>query len=232
MIALNDLSELQEIDLRLDAVKQERDGKLQQARDDPHVAALQTEESTQRQILDEVRGYRQSLEQSTGDVRTKIQTEDAKLYGGQIKDPKELNNLQAEIFGLRRSLKAQEDQLLSLIEQEEEAQAAATHVGKLVEASHASWQQQQQRLSAEVTALEEQIAVVEEEVNETRVEIEVAELDIYDAQRRLMPIVIARVVGGVCNGCHLTLPINAVNRARRADQPVRCPSCQRILYVA
>ena len=79
MIALSDLSELQEIDLRLDALKRERDDKLQQTRDDPRVASLQAEESAQRQILDEVRGHRQSLERGTEDARTKIQAEDAKL---------------------------------------------------------------------------------------------------------------------------------------------------------
>ncbi len=232
MIALSDLSELQEIDLRLDALKQERDDKLRQTRDDPRAVGLQAEESAQRQILDEVRGHRQSLEQSTEDARTKIQAEDAKLYGGEIKDPKELSNLQAEIFALRRGLRAQEDHLLALIEQEEEAQAAAAHLEKLAEASRARWQQQQQQLRTEVTALEEEIAAIGEEVDATRADIEAEELEIYDDQRRLMPIVIARVVGGACSGCRLTLPINAVNRARRADQPVRCPSCQRILYVA
>ena len=45
MIALSDLSELQEIDLRLDTLKRERDDKLQQTRDDPRVASLQAEES-------------------------------------------------------------------------------------------------------------------------------------------------------------------------------------------
>lgn len=231
MIALSDLSELQEIDLRLDGVKQERDEKLQQANDDPSTVGLQAEEGAQRQILDEVSERRQLLERGTEDARAKIQTEDGKLYGGEIKDPRELNNLQAEIFALRRALKAQEDQLLVLIEQEEEAQAATAHLEKLIESSRTRWEQQQQRLSTEVTELEEQITAIEEEVNATRADIEAEELDIYDAQRRLMPIVIARVVGGACSGCRLTLPINAVNRARRADQPVRCPSCQRILYV-
>ena len=232
MIAVNDLSELQEIDLRLDAVKRERDGKIEQTGDDPLLAGLRAEESAQRDTLEQVRKQRKELEHSTEAARTKIEGEDAKLYGGEVKDPKELNNLQAEIFALRRALKTEEDQLLAMIEQEEEAQAAGTHLETLMEAASAAWEEQQKGLKKEIATLDKQIAEIQSEVDATRAEIGGDGLDVYDTQRLLMPVVIARVIGGACGGCRLTLPIYAVNRARRGEEAVRCPSCQRILYVA
>ena len=232
MIALNELSELQEIDLRLDAVRRERDARVTLTGEDPLLVGLRAQESAQGESLDEVGRQRKLLEQSTEAARIKIDTEDAKLYGGEVKDPKELSNLQAEIFSLRRAFKADEDQLLAVIEQEEEAKAGATHLTKLIEASSVAWEEQQKELKQEIAVLDEQIAGMASEVDATRAEIEAEGLHVYDTQRRLMAIAISRVIGGVCNGCRLTLPIYAVNRARRAEEPVRCPSCQRILYVA
>ena len=232
MIALSELSELQEIDLRLDVVRRERDSRVAQTGENPLMVRLCAEEGAEREILGDIRGRRKELELGTESARAKIEIEDGKLYGGEVKDPKELSNLQAEIFALRRALKSDEDGVLVLIGQEEEAQTATTHLEKLIEGASTTWAAQQEELKKEIAELEKQMAEIEAEVGEARAKIEATGLDVYDTQRLLMPIVIARVLGGACSGCRLTLPIYAVNRARRAEEPVRCPSCQRILYVA
>ncbi len=232
MIDVGDLSSLQEIDLQLDVVQDALREVEARLGGNSLLPALEAEAQAQAQLLDAARQERISVETTGDDARSKIEAEDAKLYGGTIKDPRELRNLQEEIFALRRTLKAQEDDLLTRIEEEEGADVAGAHVQGLVKATTVAWEAEQQELEKRRAELTTEAAGVQAEIKTHRAEIQPEGLAVYDSQRRIMPVAIARVQGGACSGCRLTLPIYAINRARRGQAAVRCPSCQRILYVA
>jgi predicted nucleic acid-binding Zn-ribbon protein len=42
---------------------------------------------------------------------------------------------------------------------------------------------------------------------------------------------VAKVNGGACGGCRISLPMNLITRARAGNELVQCSSCERILYV-
>ena len=43
-------------------------------------------------------------------------------------------------------------------------------------------------------------------------------------------LAVAALVGGVCQGCHMTLPPQQVNEVLKGDKLNCCPTCQRILF--
>ena len=43
---------------------------------------------------------------------------------------------------------------------------------------------------------------------------------------------VAKVAGGACQGCRISLPVNLVQRARAGNEIVQCSSCERILFVS
>ncbi len=47
---------------------------------------------------------------------------------------------------------------------------------------------------------------------------------------RLAAPVIVRVKGGVCEGCHISIPPQSYNELQKGEQILSCPNCQRLIY--
>ncbi len=78
-------------------------------------------------------------------------------------------------------------------------------------------------MTAEVEVLEAERAIASENVPAD-------ELTLYDQLLfRRHGVAIARVERGVCQACHITLPLKEASRLRRADALVTCGNCGRIL---
>jgi len=42
---------------------------------------------------------------------------------------------------------------------------------------------------------------------------------------------VAKVEGGACQGCRISLPMNLLQKARSGNSLVQCSSCERVLYL-
>jgi predicted nucleic acid-binding Zn-ribbon protein len=72
----------------------------------------------------ELKDFRKALQRAEDNVsgqRVKIEQSEATLYGGKVKNPKELQDLQNEAAALKRYLGGLEDRLLEAMLAEEEA---------------------------------------------------------------------------------------------------------------
>ncbi len=232
MIALDDLTQLNEADQRLDRVKAlivEIDVDLGEP---PWQEALEAEVAAQQELLDETNTRRREAEEDLDERRTRIESEDAKLYDGSIKESRELRNQQEAIFALRRGLKEAEDPALAVLEVEDAQRQSLDYLATLTSGTAETWSSSQTELQGKRDALASEAAVLQEEVDGWRSEISEGDLAIYDEQRLKRPIVIANVVGGVCGSCRLTLPTTLLTRARRGTEPVFCPTCSCIIHVS
>ncbi|AKT40867.1 zinc ribbon domain-containing protein [Chondromyces crocatus] len=52
----------------------------------------------------------------------------------------------------------------------------------------------------------------------------------YESIRTRRPVAIARVVNGICLGCHMSIPPMMIQKMRRLEAFEQCPSCVRIIY--
>ena len=234
MTKLSDLYGLQEIDLEIDsrlvalAEAEESTGETEEL-----LSARADAESLQ-QIVRELQKNVRAAEQQVEDMAAKIQPIEKKLYGGSIRNPKELSDLQEDVRSLQARKRQLEDQLLEAMSELEDAEGVLTAARDALSALDASWQAEQARLLREQTTLTAELAALDERRREQVHLIDRATLALYDALRVAhQGRAVAKVERGMCQGCRISLPMTLLQKARSSGEAlVQCSSCERILYVS
>lgn len=162
----------------------------------------------------------------------KIATEEEKLYGGRIRNPKELASIQEEVQYLKRSQSKLEDEMLETMLEIEDVEAEAVARQESLQEIVAEWRRGQARLREEGAALRARMAKLKGERKALRASMNDQDLTMYEELRlERGGRGAARLVRGVCQGCGVTLPTSEVQQARRSQALVFCSNCGRILYV-
>ncbi len=232
---LEALLALQERDLALDRL-QHRHATLPQ-RDD--VARLETQGSsllarrTRAQAeRDELARQESRLDDEARALATRAKDVETKMYSGEVASPRELQAMQADVEQLQRHQRDVENRELEVMEQREPLDAQLAELDT--------------ELGVVARALEEArsvLATAEGEIAaETAVERAVRDeiaggLDpalVTDYERRrgsAQGVGAARLVGGTCQGCHLSIPSTEVERIRHAPEGSvsYCDNCGCIL---
>ena len=230
---VGDLYVLQEIDLGLEATRtalsevQERLGEseeLEEARRAVEEGRLRLREAQKRQ---------REAEWAVEEIQAKLRPVEEKLYGGTIKNPKELMGFQQDVDSLKGRQHELEDRVLETMTLTEEAEGTLAEAeGRLSEVD-ARWREEQERLLREQDDLQEQVQELEGRRLRQETVIDAEVMRQYDTLRAAhQGRAVAKVERGICQGCRITLPIHVVQRARRSDHLVRCTSCERILYLS
>jgi predicted nucleic acid-binding Zn-ribbon protein len=190
-------------------------------------AAAEVEENRHALVRDQ-----QRLADEVQTLNDKIEHHDKTLYGGSISNPRELQALQDEIASVRRRVSQLEDRELELMEQIEP-----------LDAELASMEERRAALDEQAAGLRARIAegevVIDADLERARGErstlvggVDADLLEEYERLRaRLGGIAIARLVGGSCGGCHLTLAAVDLDRIKKLppDAPAHCEECGRLL---
>lgn len=233
MTRVADLYALQEIDSALDACKAslaEVESRLGEA--DELVEARQRALERQ-ETLREVQKQQREQEWQIDDLRQKIEPLEKKLYGGTIRNPKELADLQQDVESLKRRQRGLEDRDLEIMVAVEEAQKEAEEAQRTLAEDEQAWRAEQERLRREQTRLHQEIDALEARRTEQLRLIEAATLRLYDALRATRQgRAVAKVERGTCQGCRISLPMNVLHRARSGAELVHCTSCERIIYLS
>ena len=166
-------------------------------------------EEVQGRLREAQRGNR-TLELEAASTRGKLDEVEAKLYGGAVRSPRELEGLTQELQEAQESLRGGE----AALEQERQG-----------------WDQNQTRLTADRKQLEQDQFDLEMRREEISGHLEADALRLYERVRREKGAqVVARVERELCRSCGVTLPTHLVQRVRPGREPMLCPSCGRILY--
>ena len=125
------LYHLQEIDLAIESTEQAVSQIASRLGENKTVVKAQAELTLQQERLEELKHKQHSAEWEIDDLVTKIAAAEGKLYGGEIKNPKELTSLQHEIEGMRDNRSQLEDKALVIMEQVEPFSILPkTHIGR------------------------------------------------------------------------------------------------------
>jgi uncharacterized protein len=174
----------------------------------------------------------QKAEATVKDQRIKIETTEAALYGGKVRNPKELQDLQNESAALKRYLTVLEDRELEAMLAEEEAASAnrqALIALELTQAKHAS---RQKDLVEEQNRLLKEIPRVGEERQATANSVPAGEMTLYETLRKQRRgLAVSLVKNKACTACGTTLNATLLDAALTSGQLTRCDGCGRILYV-
>jgi predicted nucleic acid-binding Zn-ribbon protein len=222
---------LQKVDLELTTVR----GRLQEVaaalQDDAALRTARQRAQEKTITADVARKAQKDLEFELGRVETKHQQKETRLYGGAIRNSRELEDLQAKVQSLRRRKSQIEDKLLEAMLTCEEAEAEEQQAAARLQDVEQQWQQNHETLSAERDSLRARIATLEAESAQHQGELPASVLDSYHyLQPRKGGISVARLQGDICSVCG----IKATSQRKQSAQAGRetyCDGCGRLLVL-
>lgn len=152
------------------------------------------------------------------------------LYSGRVKNPKELGSLESEAKSQTRRREQLQDGVLEAMLEADAAREALKVAQDGLAQRTASSSEEQQRLSEELAVATVSAGQLERDQAETEARLDAKTLEMYrDLRRRKGAAAVARLRGGVCGRCGVSVPVVMVGQVRRADEFVFCPSCGRLL---
>jgi predicted nucleic acid-binding Zn-ribbon protein len=230
MASVADLLSLQDIDLELDK-ELARLSEIEEALgESEEVTQARATAEEKREVLHGLRIEQKDLELSADEVRNKAAEIEKKLYSGAVKNPKELQDLDADLKSLREETKRREEKLLAMLVQVDEAESDYSTGVEAFAAIESEWRSHQDTLLNEKTAIEPEVARLRALRDQEAAGFERSLMSLYNLLReRRGGRAVARVERGMCQGCRISLPMSVIQRARTGNGLVQCVSCERIL---
>jgi len=224
------LYQLQEVDLEVESNEQALRQMVSQLGESEAVVRVQSKLTSEQQRLDELRHQQHSAEWEIDDLVSKLTAAEGQLYGGRIRNPKELTNLQHEVDVLKAKRDQLENRALEIMDQVELAEASFTATSSELKKLEAEWHRQQQQLSADIEVLKSKLSDLKHKRQLLSAEVDPQAVEFYDKLRKQKGQAVAKVEQGICRGCRISLPFSELQQARSGN-PVQCSSCGRILFL-
>lgn len=160
----------------------------------------------------------------------KVKATDDDLYGGRIRSPKALQELQEEVAALKRHQSTLEDNLLEAMMEVEAHQGEVSGSQQALDAARAALASQQTDLIDERGRLQADVARLDAQRKERAAAVEPTSLAAYDKLRprfRGQPVAMLQPDG--CSMCGVEQTQVNAQAARAGRTLVYCESCGRIL---
>ena len=228
-MSLQQLYRLQEVDLEI-AAKKKRLGEVLRAQKETEAllaarARLETAEST----VAEWQKQRNELTRELQATNNKAKQAETRLYSGNVKNTKEMADLQQAIAALGRRREGIEEELLEamimLEEGEEELKTAVFHHTQ----TKAEWEAGQSDLKQEQNQLALALSDLMAQSKTLRSRLSADLLSEYDyLSQRNQGVAIALLKLNRCQGCQVTASAQLVKQVQQG-KVVNCSSCGRLL---
>ncbi len=230
--ALN-LYRLQQLDDQLNKAHQ-RLAEIEAAlSDDRRVRKAQKALEKAEEEAKKIRINLHQIEGKVEDQRIKRKTTQAALFGGKIKNPKDLQDLQMESEALKRHISQLEDEQLEAMIASESAELAVDQAKKALQQAKGTAIEENAALRGEKSKLEEDVERRSREREAVLKAISPANLSLYENLRdSKRGVVVASISDGGCSICGQALPPGEIQAVRKGNVLIPCPSCGRILFSA
>lgn len=230
MSLASQLFQLQSIELQLRDQRRRLKETIARLDHNDELAAAEVELGSVEARLKTAEKHQRELEWEVDDVNARIRGLNDKLYGGSVRNPKELLSLEQDIQSVKRFLSGKEEQLLDAMGESESILAEAETLRQRVGELHKEWEGEKGTLRGLKDTLEAEVARLTEARMATRQDIGPDVAQRYDQVAKAKGIAVVKVEQGRCKGCNLTVPAGLWQRAR-AGEMVECGSCGRFIYV-
>jgi len=223
--------ELQQVDLSIQAKRKElEDIDLRLNRDEVYELARNNLESARNAQKESEKQYKE-LDAEAEDLRAPIKQINDKLYGGKIKNPKELVGYEQEAGMLKANLSKKDDVLLDLMEKIDTAKIEIKKLQEVYNAAETDWQSRKVTLQGQAGQAKEELSRAEKKRQEILAVIDKDTLTAYESIRSRRSQAVVKVEQGRCLGCRVALSISELQRVRGMSI-VTCSNCGRILYLS
>ncbi len=227
---LQQLFRLQQIDTEIREKKQRLSEVLQAQKETEALLAARQRAETAVATLQKHRTQHKQLTDELNSIVAKRKRSEQRLYSGNVKNPKELSDLQHEIESLERRRSTLEDQILEAMIAIEEAEAEKETAEAELATIENEWQNRQAYLKEEQHTLALRLHTLAGERQKCISQIPEELLNEYQTlSQRKNGTAVAELKQNICQGCRLTVSEQQIRDAR-AGKKVHCNNCGRILY--
>jgi predicted nucleic acid-binding Zn-ribbon protein len=230
MSAALGLYRLQQVDSQMDAIRARLAVIRQTLENDLELRAAAQALTAAEALHKQAAG---ALKQSEADVEKqelKIKQTEASLYSGNVKNPKELQDLQLEIASLKKHLGTLEERELEAMLRAEETEKSLEQAKAQLADIQSNVLAQHRDLAAESETLNKDLERLEAERQAVIRNLDEQSLKTYEGLRQhKRGIAVAALSEDSCSACGATLTASQQQYARSV-QLFYCPTCGRILY--
>ena len=163
-------------------------------------------------------------------IGQKVNLTDENLYSGNVKNPKEMSEMQEEIAGLQRRQSTLEDEFLETMVETDDRKSAVSEAQAALEEAKSAQASSQTELLAERTRLETELAGLEAQREKGASTIDAPTLQTYETLRpRKRGQAVALLKGDSCALCNIEQTSIIVQQVWQGKTLIYCASCGRIL---
>ena len=226
-----DLLGLQTIDTEIDQLLHTRESlpELEQFKAAHEaVTSLRATAASQDSALAETVSALKKAEGELELTEKKRGSEEMRMFAGGLSS-KDLSNLQMEVEMLGRQIEAAEEEILALLETRDQQETAFLETSGQIDKLEAESSVLETSIAEQWKEIDGEVAVRQDRRGDFVPLIPAELLELYEELRpHKEGIGAARLIEGICGGCHLSLSPAEQHEVLKEDPP-RCLQCRRIL---
>lgn len=231
MTSLADLLDLQEIDLQIDRLLDQRQSLPELEAYKASHEELAAKEGQRAELAGELKQRELDLDKAEGELEileAKLTEHETRLFAGGM-SARETEHMRLEVQSLKGQQEALEEKVLSMLEDIDPARAGVAGVEAEIARIEAARSELETSIKQQWRAIDAELARKEERKQAALQPIDPDLLDLYEKLRGIKEgVAVAAYDHGVCGGCHMTLSPAEEGEAFSTDVP-RCVHCRRIL---
>jgi len=230
MAELQSLAHLQEVDVQIEAETVARQEIQAALAGDTTVGSARARVAELGEKLHGLEGQLRELEWDAERISGEIAKDEERLYGGKVRNPKELDGIQKDLEQRKARRRVVEDKELELMTDQEAAESELKDARAALASAEAAWRVLEESLLARQEQTRRHLGTLQVERARVVGEITPPTIILYDRLRREKHgRAVSRVDRSTCLGCRIALPSGVVSHIRQGRDLVFCPSCGRIL---
>jgi predicted nucleic acid-binding Zn-ribbon protein len=224
------LAAIEALDLRRSALALEQEEAGQRAKTDPTMRQLRQRRAGLEGDVQHQASALKQLELEAAELAGRARSHEKAIYDGSVRHPADLQRRQHELETLRGKVQALEERELAQMETQEKTSAELLEVVDQLALREREVEQMRAADRLQAPELAEEISSVQAERAQLAETLTPPQLRTYERTAARRRPAVAKVTGGTCSGCRLPLPSRLIQEARQ-DQLVTCENCERILLL-
>ncbi len=229
MSQVQQLYQLQQVDTEIREKKQRLGEVLRAQKKTQELLAARKRLETAVADLQTWQSKRQDLDLELQSLKNKAKSAERRLYSGNVKNPKELTDLQHAIESMGRQRAALEDELLEAMIMIEDAETEQTAADESLQTITAAWEKEQTNLKQEQNQLALRLHTLTGQRGQIAARIPDRLLAEYDSlSKKMRGVAVAKLQQGICQGCRLNVSEHTAKSVQEGRMTY-CNSCGRIL---
>ena len=194
---------------------------------------LRRQLSTNEERLMQTKSRQAMQDLEAKQFQAKMQSLEERLYGGSVRNQKELESITSELQYTKQQSSESDEQLLTLMLTVDEIEQHLADTRARIKELESTQAEARVKLAGERDTLKESLVSAAERRARMVEAIPALLLSQYERLRKAKQgVAVAMVQGGRCMACRLALPTRELQSLRTSNVPITCSSCGRILYAS